>query len=136
MESNKISISRTSKDKLDYINPQDIMDPISRKIVSIEQFEKGITQSIELARKNLYNPGIKITDPISHKTTDIFTLMENNEKRYKFIHNINKNTASISTLEASDALSIMEGGLEAAKEFVDDHGIKSKIGFWIQTTGS
>lgn len=59
-------------------------------ILNAPQTHQGITQSIELARKNLYQPGIKVTDPISNKNTDIFTLMENNEKRYKFIHYINK----------------------------------------------
>lgn len=104
-------------------------------ILNAPQTHQGITQSIERARKNLYQPGIKVTDPISNKNTDIFTLMENNEKRYKFIHDINKKTANSSTLELSDALSIMEGGLKAVNEFISENGAKSKMGFWIQATG-
>lgn len=132
---NNIGNSNISKDKLDFIKSQDIMDPISRKIVSRELFAKGINQSMVLYQKNLLQAGMKVTDPISNKTTDLFTLIENTGKRAIFLNSIDKKITSTSTLAVSDALSIMEGGLKAVNEFVTEHGTKSKMGFWVQATG-
>lgn len=119
-----------------YLKEQDILDPFSRKIVSRTEFERGINKSIELVRQNLYKPGAIIKDPISGKNIDIYTLAENNEKRFKLMNNINKSTSlPPKELGLSDALSIAEGGLKAVNEFISDHGLNSKVGFWVQATG-
>lgn len=131
-----ITPSNNRQNPQSYLKEQDIMDPISKKIVSRSQFEQGINKSIELVRQNLYKPGISIRDPISGKNTDIYTLAENNEKRFKLMNNINKSTSlPPKELGLSDALSIAEGGLKAVNEFISDHGLNSKVGFWVQATG-
>ncbi|MGX3096712.1 hypothetical protein [Ursidibacter sp. B-7004-1] len=114
-----------------------VRDPISGKIVSKSDFQKGIVNSVEIAKKNTFKPNVIVKDPISGKPTDIFSLVANSAKRSNFNQGIAKTIEKKGDVKFSDAVSGLEaatniGEVVTPKKFSD---LKNALGFWSQTSG-
>lgn len=119
------------------INIEYVRDPISGKIVSRSDFQRGITNSIDLTKRYTFKPNAKVTDPVSGQSTDIFTLVTDTAKRYNFNSGIAKTIETQGDTTFSDAMSRLEaiikiGEVVAPERFND---LKNTLGFWSQATG-
>ncbi|QIM62429.1 hypothetical protein A1D29_03445 [Pasteurellaceae bacterium Orientalotternb1] len=113
-----------------------VRDPISGKIVSRSDFQKGISKSLELAKQYTFKPNAIIKDPISGQPTDIFSLTTDIAKRSNFDKGITKEIEK-SNVKFSDFISHFDAAVQIGEAFTPEklQELKKELGFWSQATG-